>query len=53
MKEVIQSSSILVVATHSRELAMNTCNRAIWLEHGKVKMDGTSQEVCHEYFERR
>ena len=53
MKEVIQSSSILVVATHSRELAMNTCNRAIWLEHGKVKMDGTSQEVCHEYFELR
>ena len=52
MKEVIQSSSILVVATHSRELVMNTCNRAIWLEHGKVKMDGTSQEVSNEYFER-
>lgn len=52
MKEVIQSSSILVVATHSRELAMNTCNRAIWLEHGKVIMDGTSKEVCSAYFER-
>jgi lipopolysaccharide transport system ATP-binding protein len=52
MKEVIQSSSILVVATHSRELVMNTCNRAIWLEHGKVKMDGTTQEVSNEYFER-
>jgi lipopolysaccharide transport system ATP-binding protein len=53
MKEVIQSSSILVVATHTRELVMRTCNRAIWLEHGKIKMDGTSKEVCGEYFARR
>lgn len=50
MKEVIQSTSILVVATHSRELAMNTCTRAIWLEHGKIKMDATPQEVCDVYF---
>jgi lipopolysaccharide transport system ATP-binding protein len=52
MKEVIQASRILVVATHSRELAMRTCNRAIWLEHGKVKLDGTSKDVCKAYFER-
>ena len=53
MKEVVQSSSILVVATHTRELVMKTCNRAIWLEHGKVKMDGASKEVCHAYFGQR
>ena len=50
MKEVVQSTSILVVATHSRELALNTCTRALWLEHGKIKMDGSSQEVCDAYF---
>jgi lipopolysaccharide transport system ATP-binding protein len=50
MKEVVQSTSIMVVATHSRELAMNTCTRAIWLEHGKIKMDATPQEVCEAYF---
>lgn len=50
MSELVQSASILVMASHSRELVMNTCNRAIWLEHGKVRMDGTSQEVCAAYF---
>ena len=50
MKEVIQSTRILVLATHSRTLAMNTCTRAIWLEHGKIKMDATPQEVCDAYF---
>ena len=50
MKEVIQSTRILVLATHSRRLAMNTCTRAIWLKHGKIKMDATPQEVCDAYF---
>jgi len=50
MSEVVQSTNILVLATHSRDLAINTCTRAIWLEHGKIKMDATPQEVCDEYF---
>ena len=50
MNELVQSTSIMVVATHSKELAINTCTRAIWLEHGAVKMDGTSKEVCDIYF---
>jgi lipopolysaccharide transport system ATP-binding protein len=50
MKEVVQATSILVIATHSRELVMNTCTRAIWLEHGKIKMDGLPQDVCDAYF---
>ena len=43
MKEVLESTRILVLATHSRTLAMNTCTRAIWLEHGKIKMDAKPQ----------
>lgn len=50
MREVVQSTSILVIATHSRELAMNTCTRAIWLEHGEIRMDATPEEVCQAYF---
>jgi len=50
MNNVVQSTSILIVATHSRELAVNTCTRAIWLEHGKIKMDGTPDQVCNAYF---
>lgn len=51
MAELVQATNILVVATHSRELAMNVCNRAIWLEHGRVHMDGNVQCVCEAYFD--
>jgi lipopolysaccharide transport system ATP-binding protein len=50
MGELVQTTNILVVATHSRELLMETCNRAIWLEHGRVKMDATPEVVAAAYF---
>ncbi len=48
--ELVQSSSILVIASHSRELIEKTCNRAMWFEHGRLKMDSTPSEVCNAYF---
>ncbi|MED7667589.1 ABC transporter ATP-binding protein [Pseudomonas moraviensis subsp. stanleyae] len=50
MTDILNSTKILVVATHSRELVLNTCNRAIWLEHGKIRMDGDSESVSAAYF---
>jgi lipopolysaccharide transport system ATP-binding protein len=50
MSEMLGASKILVVATHSRELIAKQCTRVIWLEHGRVKMDGTPQQVAPHYF---
>ncbi len=50
MTELVQSTNILVIASHSRDLILHTCNRAIWLEHGKIRMDGDSQSVATAYF---
>lgn len=50
MDELFKTTNILVIASHSRQLILNTCNRAIWLEHGKIRMDGTPQEICNVYF---
>lgn len=50
MNELVESTHILVIASHSRELIRETCNRAIWLEHGKIKMDGTPEDVTQAYF---
>jgi len=50
MNELVEATHILVIASHSRELVRDTCNRAIWLEHGKIKMDGTPDEVTQAYF---
>ncbi|MFJ2713324.1 ABC transporter ATP-binding protein [Pseudomonas sp. NPDC087346] len=50
MTELVQSTNILVIATHSRELIMHTCNRVIWLEHGKIRMDSDPHTVATAYF---
>ena len=50
LKDLVKSTNILVIATHSQELLMQTCNRAIWLEHGKIKMDGQPAIVGDAYF---
>lgn len=50
MNEMIRSTNILVIASHSKELVLKTCNRAIWLEHGKIRLDADPQTVCDSYF---
>jgi lipopolysaccharide transport system ATP-binding protein len=50
LTELVESTNILVIASHSRDLVMHTCNRVIWLEQGKIRMDGDPNSVCHAYF---
>lgn len=50
LTELVQATNILVIATHSRELITATCNRAIWLEHGKIRMVGNASDICDQYF---
>lgn len=50
LNTLVQSSEILVVASHSRELVGHICNRCIWLEHGQIKMDGGAADVIGAYF---
>lgn len=50
MSELVNRSNILVIATHSRELVERCCDRAIWLEHGNILLDGPAKDVCEKYF---
>ncbi|WP_095152894.1 ABC transporter ATP-binding protein [Pseudomonas sp. Irchel s3b5] len=50
MAELVKATNILVIASHSRELVMHTCNRVIWLEHGKIRMDSDPETVTRAYF---
>ena len=50
MGEVVDATDVLILASHSSPLLERICNRAIWLEHGKVRMDGPCKEVASEYF---
>lgn len=50
MTEVVSSAEILILASHSRELLLANCTRLIWLEHGRIRMDGNPTEVAMQYF---
>lgn len=50
LNDLVESSRILVIASHSRDLIEKTCNRALWFEHGKLKMDSTPCDVCNAYW---
>lgn len=50
LASMVEATQILVLASHSRELIMNTCNRVIWLEHGNIRMMGDTKTVTDAYF---
>ena len=50
LNDLVESSPILVIASHSRELIERTCTRVMWFEHGRLKMDDSPKEVCKFYW---
>lgn len=50
MTDLVESSEILVIASHSRRLIEQTCNRVLWFEHGTLKMQGSPHEICRAYW---
>ena len=50
LKELVDNSEILVVASHTRSLIEETCNKVVWLEHGVIRKIGPVAELVPEYF---
>lgn len=50
LEEMVKQSQILVVASHSRQLVEQVCNRVLWFEHGKLIADGDPREVSFAYW---
>lgn len=49
MQELIRSSRILVIASHSEQVLTEWCNRLLWLEKGKLIEDGNPATVLANY----
>lgn len=49
MREMVDISKIMVLVTHGMDSAVTMCNRCIWMERGKILMDGTPKEVTEAY----
>lgn len=46
---LIGRSSIVVLASHSEDLLRRMCNRAILLDHGRIVLDGPTEDVLDTY----
>lgn len=47
--EMIHSGSTVIMVSHSPGTIRENCTRAIWIEKGRIMMDGDADEVCKAY----
>ncbi|CAI8280964.1 MAG: Teichoic acids export ATP-binding protein TagH [Bacteroidetes bacterium MED-G17] len=51
LKKLYSEASILLMASHSDDLILKFCNRAIWMENGEIRKDGPAETVLTSYKE--
>lgn len=49
MRELMAGGTTVLMVSHALPQIQDLCSRVIWLEKGKVKMDGNTKTVCDEY----
>lgn len=49
MQKLMSGGTTVILVSHSIEQIERMCNKVAWLEHGKIKMNGPTQEVCAAY----
>jgi ABC-type polysaccharide/polyol phosphate transport system ATPase subunit len=49
MREMMARAHLMVMVTHDLEALANTCNRAVWMDHGRAVLVGPCEEVVAAY----
>ena len=49
LKSMMNTSTTVLLVSHSVGTIRSMCNRVIWLDHGKIVMDGLTKDVCDAY----
>jgi ABC-type polysaccharide/polyol phosphate transport system ATPase subunit len=49
IREVRRSGRTLLFVSHNAAVVKEFCDRAIWLDHGRLKLDGSAAEVLAAY----
>lgn len=49
MEKMIHGGTTVLFVSHAVDTIQKMCNKAIWLDKGKLIQFGTSEEVCAEY----
>jgi len=49
IKDLMEKGSTVIFVSHSINQIEQICNKVIWLEKGKIKKIGNSEDICQEY----
>lgn len=49
MNELLSGGTTLLFVSHSIDQVKRMCQKAIWIDHGEMKMIGSAEEVCDAY----
>ena len=49
MQKLMSGGTTVILVSHSIEQIERMCNKVAWLEHGRIKMNGPTEEVCEAY----
>ena len=47
--DMMSGGTTVLIVSHSIDQIKRLCSRVVWLEKGKVKMTGETDEVCNAY----
>lgn len=53
MKSMINGGTTVLFVSHSIEQIEKLCDKVIWLDHGKIKMIGSTKEICQKYYDNQ
>ncbi len=51
MHQLMTGGATVIMVSHNLKQIRNLCSRVIWLDHGQLRMDGDTQDVCDAYHE--
>lgn len=49
MNEMLSDGTTLLFVSHNMTTVKSMCNKAVWLNHGKIVKMGDMEEICDEY----
>lgn len=49
IRQMIHGGATVLLVSHSSDVIIKNCNRAVWIEKGVLQMDGKPKEVCAAY----
>ncbi|HEX3348660.1 MAG TPA: ABC transporter ATP-binding protein [Acetobacteraceae bacterium] len=52
LEDMVRGSEILVLSSHSEGVVMEWCTRVIWMDQGRIRMDGPPDIVLEAYLGR-